>query len=133
MPKKCPKWKFLALQVPNLKVEVKAVPIDSDLLMNSSLGGSRSGVGPSGCKGGPAGRRAEVDGMTFGGQRPPDLESHKYEVTVKDKMFYHAITVQKAFDNYSFEELRYASPALRRPSESMLVRLVMDDYLESFY
>ena len=71
--------------------------------------------------------------MTFGGQRPPDLESHKYEVTVKDKMFYHAITVQKAFDNYSFEELRYASPALRRPSESMLVRLVMDDYLESFY
>lgn len=95
------------VQVQNLKVEVKAVPIDSDL-MNTSSGGRKL-------------RRAEVDGMTFGGQKPPNLEP-KYEVTVKDKMFYHAITVQKCFDNYSFEELRYASPALRRPSENMLVR-----------
>ena len=37
-------------------------------------------------------------------------------------MFYHAITVQKSFDNYSFEELRYASPAIQRQSENMLVR-----------
>ena len=96
------------VQVPNLKVEVKAVPIDSDLMNLSGGGGRRL-------------RRAEVDALTFGGQKPPNLEP-KYEVTVKDKMFYHAITVQKCFDNYSFEELRYASPALRRPSENMLVR-----------
>ena len=37
-------------------------------------------------------------------------------------MFYHAITVQKSYDNYSFEELRYASPAIQRQSENMLVR-----------
>ena len=58
--------------------------------------------------------------MTFGGHRPPSLEP-KYEVTVKDKMLYHAITVQPAYENYSFEELRYASPALQRQSETMLV------------
>jgi hypothetical protein len=33
------------------------------------------------------------DAMTFGGHRPPNLDT-KYEVTVKDKLFYHAITVQ---------------------------------------
>ena len=60
------------------------------------------------------------DAMTFGGHRPPSLEP-KYEVTVKDKMLYHAITVQPAYENYSFEELRYASPALQRQSETMLV------------
>jgi E3 ubiquitin-protein ligase MYCBP2 len=63
----------------------------------------------------------EPDAMTFGGHRPPSLEP-KYEVTVKDKMLYHAITVQKVYENYSFEELRYASPALQRQSENMLVR-----------
>ena len=61
-----------------------------------------------------------LDAMTFGGHRPPSLEP-KYEVTVKDKMLYHAITVQPAYENYSFEELRYASPALQRQSETMLV------------
>ena len=64
---------------------------------------------------------AAPDAMTFGGHRPPSLEP-KYEVTVKDKMLYHAITVQPAYENYSFEELRYASPALQRQSETMLVR-----------
>ena len=39
-----------------------------------------------------------------------------------EKMFYHAITVSKAYDNYSFEELRWASPKLQRQSENMLVR-----------
>jgi len=31
------------------------------------------------------------------------------------------LTLQ-AYENYSFEELRYASPTLRRPTENMLVR-----------
>ena len=91
------------VQVPNLKVEVKAVPIEDMNRLSSRL------------------KRTELDAMTFGGQKPPNLEP-KYEVTVKDKMFYHAITVQKCYDNYSFEELRYASPALQRQSENMLVR-----------
>ena len=28
----------------------------------------------------------------------------------------------QAYENYSFEELRYMSPAIRRPTENMLVR-----------
>ena len=63
----------------------------------------------------------QPDSMTFGGHPPPNLDT-KYETTVKDKMFYHAITVSKTYDNYSFEELRYASPKVQRQSENMLVR-----------
>ena len=44
-------------------------------------------------------KMAAPDAMTFGGHRPPSLEP-KYEVTVKDKMLYHAITVQPAYENY---------------------------------
>ncbi len=86
------------------KVEVKAIPIEEMNQFGTRLK-----------------KMMDHDAMTFGGHRPPNLET-KYEVTVKDKLFYHAITVQKAYDNYSFEELRYASPALKRQSENMLVR-----------
>ena len=96
--------------VPNMKVEVKAVPIDE---MNSSLAGSANSAKMK--------KLTQPDGMTFGGHPPPNLDN-KYEVTVKDKMFYHAITVSKSYDDYSFEELRYASPKLQRQSENMLVR-----------
>ena len=37
-------------------------------------------------------RLTQPDSMTFGGHPPPNLDT-KYEVTVKDKMFYHTITV----------------------------------------
>ena len=87
-----------------LQVEVNAVPIEE---INQSITRLRKTAAP--------------DAMTFGGHRPPSLES-KYEVMVKDKALYHAITVQPAYENYSFEELRYASPALQRQSETMLVR-----------
>ena len=92
--------------VPNMKVEVKAVPIDE---MNSSAGPVKLS------------KALQPDSLTFGGHPPPNLDT-KYEVTVKEKMFYHAITVSKAYDNYSFEELRWASPKLQRQSENMLVR-----------
>uniref|UniRef100_A0A0K2UH48 RCR-type E3 ubiquitin transferase n=1 Tax=Lepeophtheirus salmonis TaxID=72036 RepID=A0A0K2UH48_LEPSM len=91
---------------PAMKVEVRAVPIEYGLTGQKRL------------------RRAvasEPDAMSFGGIRPPNLDT-KYEITVKDKMFYHSITVQKCYDMYSFEELRFASPAIRRQSENMLVR-----------
>ena len=95
--------------VPNMKVEVKAVPIDE---LNSSLGSGSLARSR---------KPTQPDSLTFGGHPPPNLDT-KYEVTVKDKMFYHAITVSKAYDDYSFEELRYASPKLQRQSENMLVR-----------
>ena len=94
---------MLYLKVPELKVEVNAVPIEE---INQSVTRLRKMAAP--------------DAMTFGGHMPPSLEP-KYEVTVKDKALYHAITVQRAYENYSFEELRYASPALQRQSETMLV------------
>ena len=34
------------------------------------------------------------------------LDDIPYQVTVKDKMRYHAISLMKEFENYSFEELR---------------------------
>ena len=98
--------------VPNMKVEVKAIPIDQELNTSSNSGSAGSAKMK---------KMTQPDLMTFGGQPTPNLDT-KYEVTVKDKMFYHAITVSKAYDNYSFEELRYASPKLQRQSENMLVR-----------
>ena len=100
-----------AAHVPNMKVEVRAIPIDE---LNTSLNTGSAGANKMK-------KLTQPDSMTFGGHPTPNLDT-KYEVTVKDKMFYHAITVNKAYDNYSFEELRYASPKLQRQSENMLVR-----------
>ncbi|CAL4135754.1 unnamed protein product, partial [Meganyctiphanes norvegica] len=61
------------------------------------------------------------DNMTFGGHPQPSLDV-PYQVSIKDKMCYCAISMIKAYENYSFEELRYMSPAMRRPTENMLVR-----------
>ncbi|WAQ99892.1 MYCB2-like protein [Mya arenaria] len=60
--------------------------------------------------------------LAFGGHPPPSLETI-YEVTVKDrKDAFHSICMMKDYENYSFEELRWAAPAVPRPSENMLVR-----------
>ena len=75
------------VHVPNMRVEVKAVPVDELNAAASSGSKLRKST------------LASPDALTFGGHRAPNLEP-KYEVTVKDKMFYHAITVQKCFDNY---------------------------------
>lgn len=77
------------VHVPNLKVEVKAVPIDK-----KEAGGSDQSRKMR--------RLSEADTVTF--QPPLDVP---YEVTMKDKMCYHSITVMEAYQNYSFEELRY--------------------------
>ena len=103
------------VHVPNMRVEVKAVPVDE---MNSAAAAPSSSSGSNKVR---KSTLASPDALTFGGHRAPNLEP-KYETTVKDKMFYHAITMQKCFDGYSFEELRFASPALQRQSENMLVR-----------
>ncbi|XP_076065953.1 MYC binding protein highwire isoform X3 [Oratosquilla oratoria] len=95
------------VHVPSLKVEVMAVPT------STQEDGVRGKV-----------RRVSQhipDNMTFGGHPLPSLEV-PYQVSVKDKMCYCAITMMKDYENYSFEELRCMSPAMRRPSENMLVR-----------
>lgn len=73
------------VNVANMKVEVKAVPVDKKDL--------------------DAGRKIrrvnQPDLLTFGGNPPPPLH-HQYEATVKEKMCFHAITVMKVFVEYSF-------------------------------
>ncbi|XP_013400127.1 E3 ubiquitin-protein ligase MYCBP2 [Lingula anatina] len=96
------------VHVPNLKVEVRAVPFD-----NKEADANKKIRRLS--------KAAEEANLTFGGHPAPNLDT-QYEVTVKDKKdAFHAITMMKAYEQYSFEELRYAAPAVRRPSENMLV------------
>ncbi|XP_032681446.1 E3 ubiquitin-protein ligase MYCBP2 isoform X15 [Odontomachus brunneus] len=96
------------VHVPGLKVEVKAVPIDKTDITESDQ--SRK-----------IRRVSQPDPMTFGGHPQPPLDV-PYEVTINNKMCFYAINIMKAYQNYSFEELRLMSPAVKRSSESMLVR-----------
>ncbi|XP_076245488.1 MYC binding protein highwire [Calliopsis andreniformis] len=96
------------VHVPNLRVEVKAVPIDKKELADSEQGRKIRRV-------------SQPDPMTFGGHPQPSLDV-PYEVTINNKTCFYAITIMKAYQNYSFEELRFMSPAIKRSSESMLVR-----------
>lgn len=90
------------------QVEVKAVPIDKKDLAESEQGRKLRRV-------------SQPDPMTFGGHPQPSLDV-PYEVTINNKTCFYAITIMKAYQNYSFEELRFMSPAIKRSSESMLVR-----------
>lgn len=92
----------------SLQIEVKAVPIDKTDITDSDQ--SRK-----------IRRVSQPDPMTFGGHPQPSLDV-PYEVTINNKMCFYAITIMKAYQNYSFEELRFMSPAVKRSSESMLVR-----------
>ncbi|XP_046604041.1 E3 ubiquitin-protein ligase MYCBP2 isoform X2 [Neodiprion virginianus] len=96
------------VHVSGLKIEVKAVPIDKKDIADSDQGRKMRRV-------------SQPDPMTFGGHPQPTLDV-PYEVTVNNKMCFYAITIMKAYQNYSFEELRFTSPAVKRSSESMLVR-----------
>ncbi|XP_064637403.1 E3 ubiquitin-protein ligase MYCBP2-like isoform X3 [Lineus longissimus] len=99
------------VMVPNLKVEVKAVPIEHKDSLDDEHKKLRR-----------LSKQDDINSMTFGGHPPPRLDM-PYDVTLKDKKdAFHAICMMKAYENYSFEELRFASPAVRRPSENMLVR-----------
>ncbi|XP_077518796.1 MYC binding protein highwire isoform X2 [Amblyomma americanum] len=96
------------VHVPNMKVEVRAVPMNAynqERVPCSTTAGSGDHGGL----------------LTFGGRPPPSLDV-PYEVTVKDKMLYYAITTMKQYEDYSFEELRYVSPTKKRLIENMLVR-----------
>ncbi|XP_050301011.1 E3 ubiquitin-protein ligase MYCBP2 isoform X2 [Anthonomus grandis grandis] len=101
-----------AVYVPNMKVEVKALPIDKKELGECDAGRKIRRV-------------SQPDPLIFGGVAPPPLH-HGYEPTIRDKMRFHSITVMKPFQNYSFEELRFTSPPVKRSSETMLVRPNLD-------
>lgn len=90
------------------QIEVKAVPTDKKDISDLDQGRKIRRVSQS-------------DPLTFGGHPQPILDV-PYEVTVNNKMCFYAITIMKAYQNYSFEELRFTSPAVKRSSESMLVR-----------
>ncbi|XP_064481849.1 E3 ubiquitin-protein ligase MYCBP2-like [Ornithodoros turicata] len=99
------------VRVPNMKVEVRAVPMNTY---------NKDGLS-SPCR--KLSHQSKTDGgcLTFGGHPAPALDI-PYEVTIKDKMLYHAISVMKPYEEYSFEELRFVSPTKKRLIETMLVR-----------
>ncbi|KAJ8916891.1 hypothetical protein NQ315_013359 [Exocentrus adspersus] len=94
--------------VPNMKVDVKAMPVDKKPLGDCDSGRKIP-------------RISHRDTLSFGDLPPPPLH-HSYEPTIRDKMCFHSITVMKAYQNYSFEELRYTSPSVQRSDENMTVR-----------
>ncbi|XP_077071829.1 E3 ubiquitin-protein ligase MYCBP2 isoform X17 [Siphateles boraxobius] len=107
------------VHVPNMKVEVKAVPVSQKKSIQQEnmkklqrLPGSSS-------------NSASGTDLTFGGHPAPKLEA-TYEPMIIKEARYIAITMMKAYENYSFEELRFASPTPKRPSENMLIRANTD-------
>ncbi|XP_039231733.1 E3 ubiquitin-protein ligase highwire isoform X2 [Drosophila yakuba] len=106
-----------AVLVPELKVEIKAIPT------GSGPNGSATGTGPSGTSAAGVSatgpnvwmRRSSGDTWGWGGMAPPPRLN--YEPTSKEKMVFKAITFMKPYTNYSFEELRYASPVQTRVTE----------------
>ncbi|KAK7168691.1 hypothetical protein R3I93_004867 [Phoxinus phoxinus] len=107
------------VHVPNMKVEVKAVPVSQKKSIQQEnmkklqrLPGSSS-------------NSASGTDLTFGGHQAPKLEA-TYEPMIIKEARYIAITMMKAYENYSFEELRFASPTPKRPSENMLIRANTD-------
>uniref|UniRef100_A0ABM0LXG7 Probable E3 ubiquitin-protein ligase MYCBP2 n=1 Tax=Saccoglossus kowalevskii TaxID=10224 RepID=A0ABM0LXG7_SACKO len=97
------------VHVPNLKVEAKAVPVIRKDNAESNTKYHKS-----------KGKSLEKD-MTYGGHPTPKIDT-LYEPTATNHVNYISITMMKEYENYSFEELRIASPIVRRPDENMLVR-----------
>ncbi|XP_041440248.1 E3 ubiquitin-protein ligase MYCBP2 isoform X6 [Xenopus laevis] len=109
------------VHVPNMKVEVKAVPVSQK---KTSLQQEQVKKFPR-IPGSPSTANNSGTDMTFGGLPSPKLDA-SYEPMIVKEACYIAITMMKAYENYSFEELRYASPMPKRPSENMLIRVNND-------
>ncbi|XP_077339216.1 E3 ubiquitin-protein ligase MYCBP2 isoform X14 [Lithobates pipiens] len=109
------------VHVPNMKVEVKAVPVSQK---KSSLQQEQVKKLPR-IPGSPSTSASIGSDMTFGGLPSPKLDA-SYEPMIVKEARYIAITMMKAYENYSFEELRFASPMPKRPSENMLIRVNND-------
>ncbi|KAJ8666980.1 hypothetical protein QAD02_008642 [Eretmocerus hayati] len=106
------------VHVPGLKVEVKAVPFDKRYFSEPQIQSKKSRrISSTDCT------FTGHSEMTFGGHPEPSLET-PYEISVLNdpsKVSFHSITLMSAYENYSFEELRFTSATLKRPSEAMLV------------
>ncbi|XP_076728752.2 E3 ubiquitin-protein ligase MYCBP2 isoform X5 [Callospermophilus lateralis] len=110
------------VHVPNMKVEVKAVPVSQKKASLQQEQVKKSQRIP----GSPAVTAASANAdMTFGGLASPKLDV-SYEPMIVKEARYIAITMMKVYENYSFEELRFASPTPKRPSENMLIRVNND-------
>ncbi|XP_073470390.1 E3 ubiquitin-protein ligase MYCBP2 isoform X13 [Aquarana catesbeiana] len=109
------------VHVPNMKVEVKAVPVSQK---KTSLQQEQVKKLPR-IPGSPSTSASLGSDMTFGGLPSPKLDA-SYEPMIVKEARYIAITMMKAYENYSFEELRFASPMPKRPSENMLIRVNND-------
>ncbi|XP_062389671.1 E3 ubiquitin-protein ligase MYCBP2 isoform X1 [Sardina pilchardus] len=117
------------VHVPNMKVEVKAVPVSQKKPLqqeNMSKFQRLPGSTPaSSISSSPSASSRSGTDLTFGGLPLPKLEA-TYEPMIIKEARYIAITMMKAYENYSFEELRFASPTPKRPSENMLIRANTD-------
>ncbi|KAM7064660.1 E3 ubiquitin-protein ligase MYCBP2 isoform 13-T13 [Acridotheres tristis] len=109
------------VHVPNMKVEVKAIPVSQKKTSLQQEQVKKVQRIP----GSPAAAISPSSDMTFGGLPSPKLDS-SYEPMIVKEARYIAITMMKAYENYSFEELRFASPTPKRPSENMLIRVNND-------
>ncbi|XP_061486043.1 E3 ubiquitin-protein ligase MYCBP2 isoform X22 [Rhineura floridana] len=109
------------VHVPNMKVEVKAIPVSQKKTSLQQEQAKKLQRIP----GSPAGAAASSTDMTFGGLPSPKLDA-SYEPMIVKEARYIAITMMKVYENYSFEELRFASPTPKRPSENMLIRVNND-------
>ncbi|XP_064912171.1 E3 ubiquitin-protein ligase MYCBP2 isoform X6 [Columba livia] len=109
------------VHVPNMKVEVKAIPVSQKKTSLQQEQVKKVQRIP----GSPATAASPSGDMTFGGLPSPKLDS-SYEPMIVKEARYIAITMMKAYENYSFEELRFASPTPKRPSENMLIRVNND-------
>ncbi|XP_071991479.1 E3 ubiquitin-protein ligase MYCBP2 isoform X7 [Engystomops pustulosus] len=109
------------VHVPNMKVEVKAVPVSQK---KTSLQQEQIKKLPR-IPGSPSTSTSSVTELTFGGLPSPKLDA-SYEPMIVKEARYIAVTMMKAYESYSFEELRYASPMPKRPSENMLIRVNND-------
>ncbi|PIO39320.1 hypothetical protein AB205_0075490 [Aquarana catesbeiana] len=98
------------VHVPNMKVEVKAVPVSQK---KTSLQQEQVKKLPR-IPGSPSTSASLGSDMTFGGLPSPKLDA-SYEPMIVKEARYIAITMMKAYENYSFEELRFASPMPKRP------------------
>ncbi|XP_060129318.1 E3 ubiquitin-protein ligase MYCBP2 isoform X3 [Zootoca vivipara] len=110
------------VHVPNMKVEVKAIPVSqkkNSLQQEQAKKLQRIPGSPAGAA------AASSTDMTFGGLPAPKLDA-SYEPMIVKEARYIAITMMKVYENYSFEELRFASPTPKRPSENMLIRVNND-------
>ncbi|XP_066032421.1 E3 ubiquitin-protein ligase MYCBP2 isoform X13 [Chamaea fasciata] len=109
------------VHVPNMKVEVKAIPVSQKKTSLQQEQVKKVQRIP----GSPATAVSPSSDLTFGGLPSPKLDS-SYEPMIVKEARYIAITMMKAYENYSFEELRFASPTPKRPSENMLIRVNND-------